>query len=109
MDGELRAFFECKLSEGALIQWLVEDQGEVVACGAVLFYEFPPSYMNKTGKKAYISNMFTDENYRGRGIAKELLTKLIPGGSGCGNIENLAGSFRNGETCISEIWFYGKR
>ena len=77
MDGELRAFFECKLSEGALIQWLVEDQGEVVACGAVLFYEFPPSYTNKTGKKAYIANMFTDENYRGRGIAKELLTKLI--------------------------------
>ena len=77
MDGELRAFFEHKLSDGTLTQWLVEDQGEVVACGAVLFYEFPPSYTNKTGKKAYIANMFTDENYRGRGIAKELLAKLI--------------------------------
>jgi len=77
MDGELRVFFEHKLSDGTLIQWLVEDQGEVVACGAVLFYEFPPSYTNKTGKKAYIANMFTDENYRGRGIAKELLAKLV--------------------------------
>ena len=77
LDNELQSFFERKLSDGTLIQWLVEDQGEVVACGAVLFYEFPPSYTNKTGKKAYISNMFTDENYRGRGIAKELLTKLI--------------------------------
>ncbi len=77
MDDELLSFFERKLRDGTLIQWLVEDQGEVVACGAVLFYEFPPSYTNKTGKKAYIANMFTDENFRGRGIAKELLAKLV--------------------------------
>lgn len=77
MDDELLSFFERKLRDGTLIQWLVEDHGEVVACGAVLFYEFPPSYTNKTGKKAYIANMFTDENYRGRGIAKELLAKLV--------------------------------
>ncbi|WP_455675854.1 GNAT family N-acetyltransferase [Pradoshia sp.] len=77
MDVELQAFFERKLSDRTLIQWLVEDQDEVVACGAVLFYEFPPSYTNKTGKKAYIANMFTDGNYRGRGIAKELLAKLV--------------------------------
>lgn len=77
MDDELLSFFERKLRDGTLIQWLVENHGEVVACGAVLFYEFPPSYTNKTGKKAYIANMFTDENYRGRGIAKELLAKLV--------------------------------
>lgn len=77
MDDELLSFFERKLRDGTLIQWLVEDHGEVVACGAVLLYEFPPSYTNKTGKKAYIANMFTDENYRGRGIAKELLAKLV--------------------------------
>ena len=77
IDGELQSFFERKLTEGTLIQWLVEDQDEVVACGAVLFYEFPPSYTNKTGKRAYIANMFTDEHYRGRGIAKELLAKLV--------------------------------
>ena len=77
LDDELQSFFERKLSDGTLIQWLVEDQEVVVACGAVLFYEFPPSYTNKTGKKAYIANMFTDGDYRGRGIAKELLVKLV--------------------------------
>ncbi|WP_232490208.1 GNAT family N-acetyltransferase [Neobacillus cucumis] len=60
-----------------LIQWLVGDNEEIIACGAVLFYEFPPSYTNKTGKKAYIVNMYTNQNYRGQGIATKLLTKLV--------------------------------
>lgn len=77
MDDELQSFFERKLCDGTLVQWLVEDLEEVVACGAVLFYEFPPSYTNPTGMKAYIANMFTDERYRGRGIAKKLLEMLV--------------------------------
>ena len=77
IDRELSIFFKSKLTDGTLIQWLVEDHEEIIACGAVLFYDFPPSYTNKTGKKAYISNMYTTESYRGQGIAKKLLTKLV--------------------------------
>jgi ribosomal protein S18 acetylase RimI-like enzyme len=77
IDTELYAFFQNKLSDGTLIQWLVEDQEEIIACGAVIFYEFPPTYTNKTGKKAYVTNMYTEENYRGQGIATNLLTKLV--------------------------------
>ncbi len=77
IDKELSLFFENKLSDGSLIQWLVEDNDEIIACGAVIFYEFPPSYTNKSGKKAYISNMYTNENYRGQGIATKILSKLV--------------------------------
>jgi ribosomal protein S18 acetylase RimI-like enzyme len=77
IDTELYVFFKNKLSDGTLIQWLVEDNEEIIACGAVIFYEFPPSYTNKTGKKAYIANMYTEEYYRGQGIATNLLTKLV--------------------------------
>ncbi|ETI69827.1 GNAT family N-acetyltransferase [Neobacillus vireti] len=77
IDRELYVFFKNKLSDGTLIQWVVEDNQEIIACGAVIFYEFPPSYTNKTGKKAYIANMYTNENYRGQGIASKLLTKLV--------------------------------
>ncbi|MDQ6597754.1 GNAT family N-acetyltransferase [Bacillus salipaludis] len=77
IEKELYVFFKNKLSDGTLIQWLVEDKEEIIACGAVIFYEFPPSYTNKTGKKAYIANMYTNENYRGQGIATKLLTKLV--------------------------------
>ncbi len=77
IDRELYDFFQNKLSDGSLIQWLVEDNEEIIACGAVVFYEFPPSYTNKTGKKAYVTNMYTKENYSGQGIATKLLTKLV--------------------------------
>ncbi len=88
IDVELSDFFFQKLSDGTLIQWLVEDKEEIIACGAIIFYDFPPSYTNKSGKKGYICNMYTNENYRGQGIATQLLHKLIDGAkhSGITNI-----------------------
>ncbi|GGE29982.1 N-acetyltransferase [Pullulanibacillus camelliae] len=77
IDSELHLFFKNKLSDDSLIQWVVEDNKEVIACGAIIFYEFPPSYTNKSGKKAYVTNMYTKEEYRGNGIATRLLTKLV--------------------------------
>jgi ribosomal protein S18 acetylase RimI-like enzyme len=77
IDRQLYDFFQKKLSDGSLIQWLVEDKEEIIACGAIVIYEFPPSFTNKTGKKAYVTNMYTKETYRGQGIATTLLTKLV--------------------------------
>lgn len=77
IDMELREFFRHKLSDGSLIQWLVEDEQDIIACGAIVFYDFPPSYTNRSGKKGYICNMYTNENYRGQGIATQLLDKLV--------------------------------
>jgi ribosomal protein S18 acetylase RimI-like enzyme len=77
IDRELYDFFQKKLSDGSLIQWLVEDKEEIIACGAIVIYEFPPSFTNRTGKKAYVTNMYTKETYRGQGIATTLLTKLV--------------------------------
>ncbi|KHF39291.1 GNAT family N-acetyltransferase [Halalkalibacter okhensis] len=77
IDNELSHFFNQKLSDGTLFQLLVEDHEEIIASGAVIFYEFPPSYTNMSGKKAYITNMYTKESYRGQGIATILLGKLV--------------------------------
>ncbi|KAA0547129.1 GNAT family N-acetyltransferase [Bacillus sp. BGMRC 2118] len=77
IDKELYDFFSESLSEGRLIQYLVEDGGKIVASGAVMFYDFPPSFSNPTGKKAYFANMYTDDQYRGKGIATNLLTRLV--------------------------------
>ncbi|MED3651743.1 MULTISPECIES: GNAT family N-acetyltransferase [Heyndrickxia] len=77
IDPELSAFFKEKLKTGSLIQWLAEDNDEIIACGAIIFYDFPPTYTNKSGKKGYITNMFTKESYRGQGIATSLLKKLV--------------------------------
>lgn len=77
IDEELYHFFEKQLSDGSLIQYLVEDDEEVVACGAFIIYPFPPSFTNRSGKRAYISNMYTNKDYRGKGIATKLLKLLV--------------------------------
>ncbi|MGO5012533.1 GNAT family N-acetyltransferase [Niallia sp. Sow4_A1] len=79
IDNELKTFFQKKLAEGTLIQWVVEveEQNEIIATGAIVNYDFPPSYTNKSGKKAYVTNMYTKNDYRGKGIATSLLTKLV--------------------------------
>lgn len=77
IDRELHGFFTNKMGDGSLIEWVVEYNNDIIATAAIIFYEFPPSYTNKNGKKAYITNMYTKDIYRGQGIATTLLTKLV--------------------------------
>lgn len=77
INDELEDFFQRKLAEGSLIQWLVIEKNEIIATGAIVIYEFPPTYTNKSGKQAYVTNMYTKNAHRGKGIAITLLTKLV--------------------------------
>ena len=77
IDEELNRFFEEKIADGSLVEWLVEEEGKIIATAAIFFIEFPPSYTNRTGMKGYITNMYTAPDYRGKGIAKALLGKLV--------------------------------
>jgi len=77
IDKELFDFFHTKINDGSLVEWVVEDGEEIVATAAIIFYQFPPTYTNKTGWKGYITNMYTSDTYRKRGIATTLLEKLV--------------------------------
>lgn len=37
IDADLEKFFQKKLKEGSMVQWLAEDEGEIVACGPSFF------------------------------------------------------------------------
>ena len=77
IDKELFDFFHAKINDGSLVEWLVEDGAQIIATAAIVFYQFPPTYTNKTGWKGYITNMYTADSYRKRGIATHLLEKLV--------------------------------
>ena len=76
IDKELSRFFEKKMADGSLVEWLLEENGKIIATAAILFVEFPPTYTNQAGIKGYITNMYTDPDYRGKGIASAMLHKL---------------------------------
>lgn len=77
IDEELKNFFEKQLTSHQYVQWLVEEVDHVIATGAIQFISFPPSYLNSTGIRGYILNMYTHPDYRGKGIAKQLLNETL--------------------------------
>ena len=76
IDSELHAFFRHELSTGGLVELLAIQNGEIIATGAVCFYQYPPTYTNQSGKIAYVTNMYTAPAFRGRGLASKILGML---------------------------------
>lgn len=77
IDEKLKTFFENQLTSHQYVQWLVEEDDNVIATGAIQLISFPPSYLNQTGIRGYILNMYTYPEYRGKGIAKQLVNQLL--------------------------------
>ena len=77
IDIELKEYLLSSLSDGSLISWITEDDGIIIATSGVCFYQLPPTYSNPTGKIAYITNMYTKNEYRCKGIASKLLELVI--------------------------------
>lgn len=73
----LNEYFNVSLSNGALSCWVGVVQGQIIATAGLCFYQLPCSFSNPTGKNAYITNMYTRDEYRNRGIASFLVDKLL--------------------------------
>ncbi len=89
---ELRTFFEHAFAENRIVQILAEDNGTVAATGAVIFYDYPPSFSNPSGKVAYIANMFTALDHRRQGLACRIMDLLVDEArkAGAGEVRLLA-------------------
>ena len=73
IDAELEKYFSSSIINENLIVWIAtEDESIVGTCG-VCFFQYPPSFSNVTGRIAYITNVYTRNEYRKQGIATKLL------------------------------------
>jgi GNAT superfamily N-acetyltransferase len=87
LSDKLRDYLTQALQKGEFISWLAiesapnkdfsNESESIVATSGLCFYSLPPSFKNTTGNVAYIMNMYTLSNYRGRGIAQKLLHFLM--------------------------------
>lgn len=79
--GELKQlsyeYYKKALCDDTHIAYLVFDQDLFVGAGDVSFFQVMPTCDNPTGKKAYIMNMYTNPQYRRKGIACKTLGLLI--------------------------------
>jgi len=81
-----KAYFAETLKDGTFAAFLVFDGEKLAATSGVSFFTMPPHRKNVTGKTAYISNMYTKPEYRGKGIATRLFEMLMEEAQkrGCG-------------------------
>lgn len=70
-------YYKKALCDGTHIAYLIFDEDRFVGAGGVSFFQVMPTYHNPSGKKAYIMNMYTNPEYRRKGIAYQTLDILV--------------------------------
>lgn len=72
-----RAYVTEKLASGEFLVWLAEEGGRIVGTGGLVFFHRPPTLRNASSLHAYVLNMYTLPECRGRGIATALLQHIL--------------------------------
>jgi GNAT superfamily N-acetyltransferase len=87
-EKSLGHYWKAALADGTFETWVWEDAGRIVATGGICLQCIAPNYSNPSGKSAYVLNMFTLPECRGKGYASALFAKLIERARthGCGKL-----------------------
>ena len=82
----LRDYYQRHLADGTFVSWLALDGERIVATSGMSFVEKPPYFSCPSGKIGLLSSMYTEPEYRRKGIAKELLRRVVADAEayGCG-------------------------
>ena len=72
-----RTYLAAKLPTGEFAAWVAEVDGLLVATSGLMLYERPPTAGNPSGIEAYVMNMYTVPEWRGKGVAPALLREII--------------------------------
>lgn len=73
----LKDYYNRHMADGTFISWLAVDGDKIVGTSGMSFIEKPPHFGCPNGKIGLLSSMFTSNDYRRRGIAKELLSRVV--------------------------------
>lgn len=78
-----------KTMHGTFVSWLAFDGENIVGTSGMSFVEKPPYFGCPSGKIGLLSSMFTNPDYRRKGIAKELLSRVVNDAReyGCGTVQ----------------------
>lgn len=85
----LRDYYERHMADGTFVSWIALDGDRIIGTSGMSFVEKPPYFGCPNGKMGLLSSMFTANSYRRRGIAKELLAKVVNEAKeyGCGTVQ----------------------
>lgn len=73
----LKDYYRRHLKDGTFVSWLAVDGEKIVGTSGMSFVEKPPYFSCPNGRIGLLSSMYTDPTYRRRGIARELLGRVL--------------------------------
>ena len=85
----LKQYYMSHMADGTFVSWLAFDGNKIIGTSGMSFVEKPPYFGCPSGKMGLLSGMFTDPDYRRKGIAKELLSRVVNDAReyGCGTVQ----------------------
>ena len=85
----LMDYYHRHMADGTFVSWLAVDGEKIIGTSGMSFVEKPPYFSCPSGKIGLLSSMYTDPDYRRRGIAKELLRRVVEEARdyGCGSVQ----------------------
>ncbi len=85
----LKDYYTRHMADGTFVSWLAFDGDDIIGTSGMSFVEKPPYFGCPSGRIGLLSSMFTNPNYRRKGIAKELLSRVVNDARdyGCGKIQ----------------------
>ena len=85
----LEDYYKRHMADGTFVSWLAMDGDEIIGTSGMSFVEKPPYFGCPSGRIGLLSGMFTNPNYRRKGIAKELLSRVVSEAKeyGCGTVQ----------------------
>ena len=85
----LKDYYNRHMADGTFVSWLAMDEDKIVGTSGMSFVEKPPYFGCPNGRIGLLSSMYTVKDYRRKGIAKELLTKVVNEAKeyGCGAVQ----------------------
>ena len=85
----LKDYYSRHMADGTFVSWIAMDGDRIVGTSGMSFVEKPPYFGCPSGRIGLLSSMFTHPDYRRKGIAKELLSRVIEEARtyGCGTVQ----------------------
>ncbi|MDF7816306.1 GNAT family N-acetyltransferase [Runella sp. MFBS21] len=73
----LKNYFKENIANDTFVAWLAEVDGQIIATSGLCFFQIVPGYTLQDGKIAYILNIYTLPEWRGRGIGKRIFEYIL--------------------------------
>jgi len=77
MEEPARAYFGRAVPDRKYVAFLAESGGLVIAGGGIILIDWPAGRGDARDSKAMILNMYTEPEFRRRGVARILMEKMI--------------------------------